>query len=306
MTRRKKYHGVVVPMITPFTSNGKIDEDAVYKITDVIISCGAFPFVIGTTGESASISIQEKLKYVEYLAKRYSGKTTLYAGISSNCQIESIEAAKKYFDLGIDVVVAALPSYYALTSDQMLKYFETIVENIPGPVTIYNILATTHMSIPLEVIEKLSYHPRIVALKDSERDIQRLNKSLEFFKEREDFSFLIGWAAQSAYGLLNGADGIIPSTGNIVPDMFQVLYEASIIGDWETANLLQQETDEIAKIYQKDRSLGHSLAALKVMMECCGLCTREMLPPLNKSNIEEVEVIKSQMEKIPRFKSCSK
>jgi len=302
MKRTKLYHGVVVPMITPFTSNGIIDEEAVHKITNAIVSCGAFPFIIGTTGESASISIQEKSKYVQYLAKTYSGKTTLYAGISSNCQTDSIEAAKKYFDLGIDAVVATLPSYYILTSDQILKYFETLADNIPGPVIIYNIVATTHMSIPIDVVDKLSYHPRIVALKDSERDIRRLDKSIELFKEREDFSLLIGWAAQSAYGLLNGADGIVPSTGNIVPKMFQLLYEAAKSDDSQTANRLQQETDAIAKVYQKDRTLGQSLAALKVMMEYYGLCTQEMLPPLSKLGLDEVEAIKSQMENIQELK----
>jgi len=302
MAKAKHFHGVVVPMITPFTANGKIDEAAVHRIINAIVSSSAFPFIIGTTGESASISTQEKVKYAECVAKTYSGKTTLYAGISSNCLAESIEAANQYFDLGIDAVVATLPSYYSLTNDQMREYFETLAENVPGPVIIYNIVATTHMSIPIDVIDKLSYHPNIVALKDSERDIQRLDKSIALFKGREDFALLIGWAAQSAYGLLNGADGIVPSTGNIVPKMFQLLYEGAKSGDSETANRFQQETDLIAKIYQKERSLGQSLAALKVMMEYYGLCTQEMLPPLSKLGLDEVEAIRSQMEKIQELK----
>jgi 4-hydroxy-tetrahydrodipicolinate synthase len=156
---------------------------------------------------------------------------------------------------------------------------------------LYNIAATTHMSIPVDVVERLSKHPNIVGLKDSERDLERMEKCIEIARNNDDFTYFCGWAAQSAHSLELGGDGIVPSTGNFVPGMFRKLYDAAEAGDMETANRLQDETNEIAKLYQAGRTLGQSLTALKVMMQTRGLCTPDMLMPLTRlSEQEEAEI----------------
>ena len=152
---------------------------------------------------------------------------------------------------------------------------------------LYNILATTHMSIPVDVVRRLADHPNIVGLKDSERDLERMKQCIDISKNNDGFAYFCGWAAQSAYSLSLGGDGIVPSTGNFVPEMFQQLYEAAVRGDMTEANRLQDETNEIAKIYQKDRTLGQSLTALKVMMQTKGLCEPWMLMPLTRLSAEE-------------------
>ena len=96
---------------------------------------------------------------------------------------------------------------------------------------------------------------------------------------------------QSAHSRELGGNGIVPSTGNFVPEMFQQLFDAAVAGDMDTANRLQDETNEIAKIYQKDRTLGQSLTALKVMMKTKGLCEPWMLMPLTRLSADEEQVI---------------
>ena len=203
--------------------------------------------------------------------------------------------AEVYTALGADVIVATLPTYYALTADQMYEYYKTLADCITGPLMLYNILATTHMSIPVDVIKRLADHPNIVGLKDSERDLERMAQCIEITKTHDDFAYFCGWAAQSAHSLELGGNGIVPSTGNYVPDMFQQLFEAAMQGDWATANRLQDETNEIAKIYQKDRTLGQSLTALKVMMQTKGLCEPWMLMPLTRLSAAEEQAIKDQL-----------
>ncbi len=298
MRKEKKYHGIVVPMITPVTDKGNIDESAVEKIVGSFISAGVYPFFIGTTGEASSITEDEKMKFVECVCSSFKGQTTIYAGISANSLGTSTDAAKKYFDLGVDVVVANLPSYYKLTEMQMLNYFVMLVENIPGPLIVYNITATTHMSIPLSVIDTLSEHPRIVGFKDSERDENRLKESISKYKEREDFSYLIGWAAQSFNGLKAGADGLVPSSANIAPLMYKELYDAVLNEDYARAEKLQEATDNISKVYQKDRTLGESLAGLKIMMHQAGLCETYMLPPLTMLDVEADTMIRAKMSNL--------
>ncbi len=291
----KKYHGVVVPMVTPVKENGTLDTQAVERIIAFFAQAGVSPLLMGTTGEGNSVSQKDGQLFVETAVKAAQGRITIYAGLTGNCFAEQLAQAEAYTHAGADVIVATLPTYYALTEEQMENYYRTLASSIKGPLMLYNILATTHMSIPVEIIRRLADHPNIVGLKDSERDLERMAQCIEIAKGREDFCYFCGWAAQSAHSLELGGDGIVPSTGNFVPEMFQQLYEAAVKGDMATANRLQNETNEIAKIYQKDRTLGQSLTALKVMMQTKGLCEPWMLMPLTRLSAEEEKAIVSQM-----------
>lgn len=287
----KKYKGVVVPMVTPIKENGTLDTQAVERIIAFFVQAGVSPLLMGTTGEGNSVSQKDGLLFVETAVKAAQKRITIYAGLTGNCFAEQLAQAEAYTKAGADVIVATLPTYYALTEEQMENYYRTLADSIKGPLMLYNILATTHMSIPVGVIRRLADHPNIVGLKDSERDLERMAQCIEIAKDRDDFCYFCGWAAQSAHSLELGGDGIVPSTGNFVPKMFQQLYEAAVAGDTATANRLQDETNEIAKIYQKDRTLGQSLTALKVMMQTKGLCEPWMLMPLTRLSAAEEQAI---------------
>lgn len=292
----KKYAGVVVPMVTPVTENGRIDVAAVGRIVESFAQAGVSPLLMGTTGEGNSVSAEDGATFVEASVKAAKGRVKIYAGLTGNVVSAQYEQANRYTKLGADVIVATLPTYYALTPEQMYIYYKDLADSIEGPLMMYNILATTHMSIPVDVVERLSHHPNIVGLKDSERDLDRMAQIVSFSKDRSDFSYFCGWAAQSAHSLAIGGDGIVPSTANFVPGMFRELYDAALRGDTATADKLQEETNEIAKIYQAGRILGQTLTALKVMMQTRGLCDPWMLPPLTRlSEAEEKEIaIKAQ------------
>lgn len=293
-----KYNGVVVPMVTPVTAGGLLDKPAVERIIKSFVEADVCPLLMGTTGEGNSVSTIMGQELIEEAVKAADGKITIYAGLTGNCFIEQLRQAGYYSASGADVIVATLPSYYALTPDQMYNYYARLADSIKGPLMLYNIAATTHMSIPIDVIERLSHHPNIVGLKDSERDMERMEKCIEIANGRDDFAYFCGWAAQSAHSLELGGNGIVPSTGNYVPEMFRQLYEAAVNGDMETANRLQDETNEIAKIYQAGRTLGQSLTALKVMMSTKGLCTPDMLMPLTRLSAEEEALVLQQTEQI--------
>jgi len=298
MKKQKKYSGVVVPMITPFTADGEIDIQAAHKVVEHIVAGGCAPFVLGTTGEAASVPIKGRRQFVEAMVKQTKGRCITYAGIASNCFQESVDAGKSYLDLGVDCVVANLPSYYPLHADHMLEYYEKLADSVGGPLMLYNITITTHMSIPIEVADKLSRHQNIVGMKDSERNEERMAESVKLWSNREDFAHVVGCAALSAKALALGSDGIVPSTGNFVPKMFRQLYDAAVKGDTVTAERLQKETDEMAKIYQGSRLLSQSLAALKVMMNELGLCGPAVLPPLVECREGEKAQIRQDMARL--------
>ncbi len=303
MKIKKKYQGTIVPVIAPLTADYKLDEQAVENIFDHLRKGEAEPFILGTTGESASLPQSYKEDYLKAAAKYRAKDTMLYAGISSNIVEESIAFAKMCFDAGVDVVAATLPTYYHLSEDQIKKYFLQLADAIPGPLIIYNIPATTHMSIPVKLLDELSYHENIVGTKDSERSEKRIDESLSLWKDREDFSHFLGWAAKSAYALINGSDGVVPSSGNVVPAIYYEMCKAVSNGDEQKAYFYQYQSDVLGNLYQKDRSLGESLWALKVLMKELGLCDSNMMPPLRvASQREEMELRKAFQELINKEK----
>jgi 4-hydroxy-tetrahydrodipicolinate synthase len=283
----KKYQGVVVPMVTPLTRERKIDTAAVRNIMTVFAENNLSPLILGTTGESPSIGKTESAVFVETAVRAKQSNQVIYAGLVGNQVEELVDRARLYADLGADVIVSTLPSYYILTAAQMEKYYTRLANASPRPVMMYNIKATTQMTIPLETVNVLSFHPNIVGLKDSERDKERLQAAIHAWRDRPDFSFFCGWGAQGLQSLRMGADGIVPSTGNIVPEKYKALYDAFLRQDYALAEKIQTATDAVAATYQQGRTLGQSLAALKVLMERRGLCQRYMMAPLDELQPEE-------------------
>jgi len=282
----------VVPMVTPFTSHGDIDLDAAERIAEHIASNGACLFALGTTGEAASISYQAKPKFIETVVKKNTHKTMTYAGISDNCLATSVDMAKQFFDLGVDVVVAHVPSYYPLTSDDILSYYEALAERVPVSLMLYNIPATTGVSIPLEVIDRLSHIPTIIGLKDSVNDTDRLKQAVALWKDREDFSYLMGCTSLSKTALAIGADGIVPSVGNIVPDLFVKLYNAVLNSDLDEAEQYQRCADNISDVFQKNKTLSQSLPILKGIMHILGFCEPKVLPPLRDLTSDQIQALR--------------
>ncbi|MEI8087231.1 MAG: dihydrodipicolinate synthase family protein [Paludibacter sp.] len=295
---QKRFSGVVVPMITPLTKELTVDVIAVERIMKLFYEHGIHPLVLGTTGESSSIGEIESLRFVEAAVRSKGENQCVYAGLVGNQVSNLIERGNKYIKLGANAVVATLPSYYMLTTAQMTSFYTQLADNISGPIMIYNIKATTQMTIPLEVVKALSIHPNIYGLKDSERDAERMETCIETYKSNPDFSYFCGWGAQSAGSMALGADGIVPSTGNLVPEMYGELYSAALQNDFEKANHYQALTDEVALLYQKDRTLGESLAALKVLMNSKGICETTMMPPLTELSEEENALICNGYEEL--------
>lgn len=293
----KKYSGIVIPAVTPLTAGHKLDHAAVEKIFLNFYKNNVQPFILGTTGESASLTSEIKKEYLQLASSLKKPGTILYAGISSNCLQESIDLAKQSFDAGVDVVAATLPSYYTLSEYQVTEYFEQLAEGVPGPLIIYNIPATTHMSIPLDIIDKLSHHENIVGSKDSERSEGRLKESIDLWSKREDFSHFVGWAAKSAEALLSGS-GLIPSTGNLYPAVYNEMYKAAKNGDTGKVNRLQKLSDTLGNLYQAGRTLGESLWALKYVMKQVDLCEPYVMPPLRSMQAEEENKLKSELQEI--------
>ncbi len=291
----KKFRGIVVPMSTPFAATGRLDEAAAARMVARLAENQLGVFVLGTTGEAPSIPMAQRERLVEIAVQTAAGRVPVFGGIGTDCVADSITMARSYLRLGADAVVSLLPAYYLLNPAEMQACFERIAGDTPGRVIVYNMPQTTRMSIPLDVIDRLSARENIVGLKDSEGTPGRLEAVAERFKGRPDFSIFMGVAKNTVAALRAGFDGGVPSSGNIAPALWRDLYAHVVAGEWAQAEALQTRLDAIGDIVQRGRTLPQSLAALKAAIAAQGLCSPAVLSPLVARDASESESIRQEL-----------
>jgi 2-dehydro-3-deoxy-D-pentonate aldolase len=295
MKNLPRHRGVIVPLVTPVTSSGQLDEPAAERLVDHLASNGCGMLVLGTTGEVASLSAALRRRYVEIAVKVAAKRTPVFACIAHNCVADSIELGRDHLRAGADAVVGMLPNFFKLDSAGMQDYFEHLAAGVAGPLLVYNMPQTTGMSLPIEVIEKLSRRPNIVGLKDSENTPGRLELTAQRLGDREEFALFIGVAALSVPAFRLGFVGCVPSSGNLYPERWRALYDAALADNWPQAELLQQQLDTMGAIFQRNRTLGQSLAALKAGLAIRKLCGPGMLPPLSPLSDAEQAAVREEL-----------
>lgn len=292
------HRGVIVPLVTPVNAAGELDEAAAIRLVGHVAGHGCGMLVLGTTGEVVSLNAALRRRYVDLAVRTAAKRTPVFACAASNCISISIDAANEYLALGADAAVGILPNYFKLEPAEILAYFERLAAGIHGPLMVYNMPATTGMSIPLDVIETLSRRPNITGLKDSEGTAGRREEIALRFGGRNDFSLFMGIAAHSVPALRLGFDGLVPSSGNLYPGRWHELYTAARSGNWARAELLQEQLDVIGAVFQRDRTLGQSLAALKAGLGLHGLCGPEMVPPLSALSPADQEAVRAELRQL--------
>jgi 2-dehydro-3-deoxy-D-pentonate aldolase len=298
MNRSSPHRGVIVPMSTPFLANGDLDELAAERLADRLASHELGIFVLGTTGEASSVPTSQRERLVSTALRAAQARVPVYAGIGDNTVADSIEAGRRYRELGVAAVVAHVPCYYPLTPEEMQACFELLHRELGGPLMLYNIPQTTHMSLPLDLVERLSELPQVVGFKDSENTTRRLEETARRFAGKPDFAILMGVASMSVHALKAGFDGLVPSSGNLVPDLWQQLWQHACAGRWAEAEKLQQRLDAIGQVLQRNRSLGGYLAALKAALAAQRICTPEVLPPLRSLPASERRAVEAELAEL--------
>lgn len=294
----KFYGKVIVPMVTPLTANGRIDELHSRELIRFLHKNGTTPFILGTTGESASISIPEREILVKILIENKRPDTPLLVGVGGLTYEDTVTLSNTYFDWGIDAVVLTLPNYFKLKSEQVYNYFSKLSDKINGDIILYNIPETINASIPIEAIDRLSRFENIVGIKDSENNHERLEQSLNLWRERKDFVHLVGVNTLMEEGLRLGSSGIVPSSGNLVPELYNRLYKEVKAGNSDAAKIIQDQTNQITNVYKDGFLLGESLAALKYLLSLQELCDPFMSSPLTILSLADQKEVKLKWEEI--------
>jgi 4-hydroxy-tetrahydrodipicolinate synthase len=291
-------HGVIVPMLTPFTEDGGIDTAAAGRMARRLVDAGTFVFVLGTTGEGFSVSAGKREQLVRAVLNELGKGAVIYAGIPGNCLEDQIEMGNKYLELGVSAVVAHLPCYYPLSPKEMLVYFERLADNIDGPVVLYNIPHTVGQSLPVEVVDELSHRKNIIALQDTEKNQKRLHKALSLWSRREDFSYLVGHTHFVITGLFSGASGWVPISGNLVPELCRSLYDCARRGERNNAERDYRQLERV-------KAVCRSISEFKYAASLMGICSDFVMSPLLAADDEQKRKIEQGLIKTGLIENTS-
>ncbi|MBT3480465.1 MAG: dihydrodipicolinate synthase family protein [Opitutales bacterium] len=285
----------LVPMITPFDEKGDLDEKAVVRLVDHILDGGCQGIVAcGTTGEAVSMSRKMRIRLAEICVKSMKGRGVLLFGIGDDILERSVEIGKAAIEAGVDALIAHLPSYYSITEPQMEKWFVDLADRINAPIFLYNIPQTTGLSLSLAAVKRLSHHPLIVGIKDSDANERRQIKLGRMFSKRKDFAYLCGAGELVNSAMLNGAVGFTPSLGNLLPELVSKLMKCHSNGDEAGYVSISNSLNELAKVLQGGRGISRGLSSLKAAVSRTRLCKPHMLLPLaGLTSSERTELGKS-------------
>ncbi len=290
-----KYEGAVVPMITPITSAGGLDEAALGRLLEALLAGGVEGiFVLGTTGEGAYVPWAIRKSVVERTVAIVKKRAVVYAGLG-DLQPGAFGVANEYFEAGANAVVAHPPISNPVPAGELHGWYRTLLDRINGPLVLYNMPSTTGVSIPLDAVEKLLGHPKLAGIKDSENNVKRLQELLKRFGGQPGFSIFVGVGALMETGLKLGANGIVPSVGNLIPDVCRNLCASARRGDWVEADSYFSRMNAVSALYQKGRTLNESLSVLKAAVHFRGLCEPYVLPPLHPLSASAMEKLRRQM-----------
>ncbi len=257
--------GLIIPMLTPLDAEGRLDIDALNSHVDFLIEGGAHGlFPLGTAGEFALLSKDERLRVIEVVVDRADGRVPVYAGVADPSTNNAIEYAKAAKDFGADAVVATSPYYYKTNEDGLLNHFRSIAEETEIYLIIYNIPYWTYQSIPLSVAEKLAETDLIIGMKYTTNDLNSFQKYVRALGNK--LSMLIGADSLFYSALEFGADGAVVGGANVAPNIFAEIYNAHIRGDREASIKAQKRVLPIADIME----LGTFPSSLKEAMAVIG------------------------------------
>lgn len=240
--------GAITAIITPF-KNGRINYPKMEELIEFQISNNIDGLVVcGTTGESSTLSEQEKKKLIKFTIDTVNGRIPVIAGTGSNDTKKSIKMSKYAEDMGADALLLVSPYYNKTTQSGIIKHYEYIANNTSIPSIIYNVPSRTGLNIDTSTIITLSEHPNIIGVKEASGDIP---KAIKIISESSDDFFVFSGNDDIIVPMLSiGASGVISVLSNIMPkethDMC-VYYEK---GEIEKAKNLQlQLSDLISKLF---------------------------------------------------------
>ena len=228
--------GSLVALVTPFHESGEVDYNSLESLVQWHIDEGTNGIVsVGTTGESATLSIEEHLEVIKKTVEYASGKIPIIAGTGANSTQEAVDLTRESQALGADYSLLVTPYYNKPTQAGLIKHYEKIASEIDMPQILYNVPTRTACDLIPASVDVLAKIPNIVGIKEAVDETKRINELIEISKKHETFSIYSGDDPTFYNSLTLGSSGVISVAANIIPRSISKICELAFDEDWSNA-----------------------------------------------------------------------
>lgn len=294
--------GIIPPLVTPLLSNRTLDVKGAGRLIEHVLSGGVHGlFILGTTGEAASLSNRIKRELISFTCATVNGRVPVLVGISDTSIEESILLAKAAQQAGASALVAAPPFYFKADQRELTGHFNHLADNVTLPLFLYNIPSLTKINIEPSSVKALARHDRIVGLKDSSGDGGYFSAVMAAMRPDSRFSIFVGPDEMMASLVVVGAHGGVSAGANLFPKLYVDLYNASVSRNFEELSRLQGKVMEISThIYHAVPATAGYLKGIKTALSLMGICDDHMAYPLSPLADNEKEVISKNLAAFTR------
>ncbi|HHK5987990.1 4-hydroxy-tetrahydrodipicolinate synthase [Neisseria sp. P0009.S008] len=232
--------GSLVALITPMNQDGSINYEQLHDLIDWHIENGTDSIVaVGTTGESATLPVEEHLAVIEATVKHVNKRVPVIAGTGANNTVEAIALSKAAEQAGADYTLSVVPYYNKPSQEGIYQHFKAIAEATSIPMVIYNVPGRTVVSMSNDTILRLAEIPNIVGVKEASGNI---GKNIELINSvPEGFVVLSGDDPTGLPFMLCGGHGVVTVAANVAPKLFADMCRAALEGDIATARRLNEQ-----------------------------------------------------------------
>ncbi len=271
-----RFRGLGVALVTPFRANGAIDHAALAKVIEHQITGGIdFLVVMGTTGESATISTEEKKQLLSQVVEVVHNRVPIVFGIGGNNTAEVVEQMQAFDMDGVDAILSVSPYYNKPTQEGIYQHYKALAQVSLRPIILYNVPGRTMSNITAETTLRLARDfKNIIGIKEASGNLDQVGLILKH--RPKDFLVISGDDALTLPMLAMGGDGVISVVGNGLPNEFGKLVHAALKGDFETARKEHLNLIELITLLFVEGNPG----GIKEVLKSLGLCDVHMRLPL--------------------------
>lgn len=283
-----KFTGTGVAIITPFRNDKSIDFKSLEKLIEYLITKGVnYLVVLGTTGESVTLSKDEKHAVVDFVIETVNKRVPVVVGMSGNNTQEVINIISTFSFEGIDAILSVAPYYNKPSQEGIYQHFKAIASASPKPVILYNVPSRTGSNISAETTVRLAKNVKnIVAIKEASGNFSQLMQIIQ--NKPKDFDVISGDDAITLPLISIGGAGVISVVANAYPAQFSTMVDFALKGDFKKASEIHYRLFEmILALFEEGNPPG--IKALLKIMNICANSVRLPLMPVSEKLFNKLE-----------------
>jgi 4-hydroxy-tetrahydrodipicolinate synthase len=280
--------GTGVALVTPFNAQGTVDHEVLARIVNYQVENSIdYLVVLGTTGESVTLSKQEKKEVIHTIQQANDGRLPLVIGIGGNDTAVVVNELKTADVTGFDAILSVSPSYNKPTQEGIYQHFKAVSEASPLPIILYNVPGRTASNMSVETVVRLAAFENVVAIKEAAGDLVQAMKMIQYTPK--DFLVISGDDMIANAMTLAGGAGVISVIGQAMASGFSDMIRYALNGDVEESYELHYKmASVIDMIFEQGNPAG-----IKALMQHLELCSDAVRLPLVKADADLQNRLKS-------------